>query len=112
MTFEEFQKVDLRVAKVLSAKRIPESSKLISIVVAAGDQDGASARNREIVAGIGKAYKPENLVGEQVVIVANIEPRQFAGRASEGMLLAAHDADGRPVVLTVPEAATPGSRIS
>lgn len=65
---------------------------------------------RQIVAGIGKAYTPENLIGKQIIIVANLEPRQLMGLESQGMLLAA-DSESGPVLLTPDKAVSAGSKI-
>ena|SRR3989344_5464092 len=119
MTIDEFQKVELRVAKVLAAERVEGSEKLIKLNV---QLDNAT---RQLVAGIGKAYAPEVLVGREIVVVANLDPRTFtikkadeaAGTAtvtleSQGMLLAAHSEDGSPVLLMPEREVPPGSTIS
>ncbi len=113
MTIDEFRNVDLRVAKVISAERIEGSDKLLKLHVQAGDRDDAGqAIARQIVAGIGKVYEPEALVGKRVVIVANLEPRKLLGFESRGMILAAHDEGGNPVIVSVAETAPAGSKIS
>lgn len=102
--FADFQKIHLRVAKILSAEKIEESDKLIRLQVDLGDE------KRQIIAGIGKTYQPGDLDGKEIVIVANLEPRKLMGYESQGMLLAA--SDGNPVVL-MPEKEVPaGSKIS
>ena len=100
-------KVRLQVAKVLAAEAIPKSKKLLKVTV----DDGAGERT--LVAGIARAYAPETLVGRSVVIVANLEKAKLMGVESNGMILAATDPDGRPVLLGVddPQAAPPGSRV-
>jgi len=92
---EDFLKVDLRVAKVLSAERVEGSEKLLKLKVSLGDEE------RTIVAGIAKYYSPEELVGKKIVIVANLQPRKIFGITSQGMLLAA--SDGENLSLVVPE---------
>jgi methionine--tRNA ligase beta chain len=84
-TFEEFKKLDLRVAKVLAAENIEGSEKLLKLRVDVGPEIG----ERQILAGIAKDYSPESLVGREIIIVANLEPRKMMGLESEGMLLAA-----------------------
>ncbi|OGZ54694.1 MAG: hypothetical protein A3B25_03120 [Candidatus Ryanbacteria bacterium RIFCSPLOWO2_01_FULL_48_26] len=120
MTIDEFKSVDLRVARVISAERIEGSEKLLKLQVHAGDiDDEGQAIARQIVAGIGKAYEPEALVGKSVVIVANLEPRKFTFRSdsgqvgfeSRGMILAAHDENGNPVIVSVSDVAPAGSKI-
>ena len=105
--FDDFMKVRLRVAKVLAAEAIPKSRKLLKVTV----DDGSGERT--LVAGIARAYPPETLVGRSVVIVANLEKAKLMGVESNGMILAATDPDGRPVLLGVddPAAAPPGSRV-
>ncbi len=113
ITIDDFVKVELKVAKVLSAERIEGSDKLLKLQINAGDADEAGvARNRQLIAGIGKAYAPETLVGKNIVIVANLQPRMLMGLESEGMILAATDlAVGTPVILTPAGDVAPGSKI-
>ncbi|TSC81719.1 MAG: methionyl-tRNA synthetase [Parcubacteria group bacterium Gr01-1014_19] len=111
MTFEEFSKTELRVAKILSAEKVEGSDKLLKLQLSAGDLDEAGQPvNRQIVAGIGKVYAPEILVGREIVIVANLEPRSLLGVESQGMLLAAKDENG-PVILIPEKEVAPGSKI-
>ena len=107
ISFDDFMKVQLRVAKVLAAEAIPKSKKLLKVTV----DDGAGERT--LVAGLARAYAPEALVGRSVVIVANLEKAKLMGVESNGMILAATDPDGQPVLLGVddPEAAPPGARV-
>ena len=113
MTIDEFKNVDLRVAKVISAERVNGSEKLLKLQVRAGDADDAGQPAvRQIIAGIGKQYAPEMLVGKNVVIVASLEPRMLMGLESRGMLLAAHSDTGDPVVVSVDGVVPEGSKIS
>ena len=107
ISFDDFMKVQLRVAKVIAAEAIPKSKKLLKVTV----DDGAGERT--LVAGIARAYAPETLVGRSVVIVANLEKAKLMGVESNGMILAATDPDGGPVLLGVddPAAAPPGARV-
>ena len=107
ISFDDFMKVQLRVAKVLAAEAIPKSKKLLKVTV----DDGTGERT--LVAGIARAYAPETLAGRSVVIVANLEKAKLMGVESNGMILAATDPDGGPVLLGVddPEAAPPGARV-
>ncbi len=112
MTIDEFLKVDLRVARVLGAERIAGSEKLIKLRLLAGDRNEAGEPlERQVVAGIGKAYEPEDLVGKEVIIVANLEPRKLMGEESQGMLLAASAEGELPVILTVEREIEPGAKI-
>src|SRR5258708_7081808 len=107
MTLEEFQKADLRVARIVQAERVEGSEKLLKLQLDTGPLD--EARGRQIVSGIAKQYAPEDLVGKQVVVIANLEPRTMMGFESRGMLLAAHGEQGEPVILTVEKEVPNGS---
>lgn len=112
MTLEEFEKADLRVAKVLVAERVAGSEKLVRLEVDAGERDDAgNSLKRQIVAGVGRVYAPENLVGRKIVVVTNLEPRKLMGIESNGMLLAASDEGGEPVALVPDKEVTPGAKI-
>lgn len=93
ISFDEFKKVELAVGEVLSAERVPDSDKLLKLAVSLGEE------KRQIIAGIGKSYEPNDLVGKKLVFVVNLEPRSLMGLESQGMILAARDNDGQPVVL-------------
>lgn len=88
-TFEDFKKIELKVAQILAAERIEKSEKLVKLQVNVGE-----AESRQIVAGIAKHYSPEELVGRKIVIVANLKPAKLMGELSQGMLLAASDESG------------------
>ncbi|MDO8571065.1 MAG: methionine--tRNA ligase subunit beta [bacterium] len=105
VTFEQFQEIDLRVVKILTAERVEASEKLLKLIVK--DSEG----ERIIVAGIGKAYEPEALIGKEIVIIANLEPRTLMGIESQGMLLAVSDTDGKPVILYPEREVPPGTRL-
>lgn len=94
ITYDDFAKIELRTAIVLSAERVEGSEKLLKLQLEVGSEQ------RQILAGIGKAYQPEALIGKTIIIVANLEPRKLMGQESQGMLLAADGGDG-PVILTV-----------
>ena len=104
ITIDEFMKIQLKTAKVLSAERVPKSEKLIKLQVSLG------AEQRQIVAGIGKKYEPDTLVGKTIVIVANLKPAKLMGIESQGMVLAAGDADVRGL-LTIQEEVDPGTKV-
>lgn len=105
INYEEFSKMELRVVEILSAERVEGSDKLLKLEVSLGDS------TRQIIAGIGKAYAPENLIGQKIVVIANLEPRQLMGLESQGMILAAKDSDGRPVLLKPEQDVPAGSSI-
>lgn len=106
-TYDEFTKLEFRAATVTAAERVEGSEKLLKLQVDLGEL-GA----RQIVAGVGKAYEPETLIGTQIIIVANLEPRMLMGNESNGMLLAARDGDGVPVLLRPERAVPAGSKIN
>jgi methionyl-tRNA synthetase len=95
ITIDEFAKVDLKVGQVLKADRVKGSHKLIKLQVDTGEM-------RQIVAGIGKTYAPEDLSGKKIVVVTNLQPAQLMGVESQGMLLAATDSNGT-LSLLIPE---------
>ena len=83
ITYEDFKKLDLRVAKIIEAERVENSEKLIKLQIDLGDE------KRQIIAGIGKFYSPEDLINKKIVVLCNLEPRTLMGLESNGMLLAA-----------------------
>jgi len=89
--YDEFAKVDLRAAKILAAEPVPKSSKLVRLRIDIGEE-------RTIVAGIGKDYKPEDLVGKSIIVVANLKPAKLMGVESHGMLLATDGIDGLTLI--------------
>lgn len=111
--FSDFQKVQLRVGTVRSAERVEGSEKLLRLSVECGDTNAEGAGvPRQILAGVGKQYTPEVLIGRQIVVVANLKPRQMMGLESQGMLLAAHDAEGGAILLMPDKDAPVGSHVS
>lgn len=93
ISFEEFKKIELRIAEVSTAERIENSDKLLRLEVSLGEEQ------RQIIAGIGQSYRPEDLVHKKIIIVANLEPRTLMSLESQGMILAARDQEGAPVIL-------------
>ncbi|MCI0342573.1 MAG: methionine--tRNA ligase [Planctomycetales bacterium] len=102
---EAFRSVELRVARVVAAERVPKADKLLKLRITLGTEE------RQILAGIAQHYAPENLVGSEVVVVANLAPAKIRGEVSDGMLLAASDGD-RVVVLRPETEVAPGSKVS
>jgi len=105
ITIDDFVKVELRVAQVLVAERIPKADKLLRLEVDLGYE------KRQILAGIAQFYEPEKLIGRKIVIVANLAPRKMRGLESNGMLLAASLPDGAPVLASFLEEAPLGARL-
>ncbi|MEX0714150.1 MAG: methionine--tRNA ligase [Pirellulales bacterium] len=106
MAFEEFAKVDLRVARVLAAEEVPKSKKLLRLTLSLGGDV-----RRTVFAGIKSAYRPEDLVGRLVICVANLAPRQMQFGSSEGMVVAAGPGGEEIFLLRPDEGAVPGQRI-
>ncbi len=94
ISIDDFKNVDLRVATVLSCQKVAKSEKLLKLQVSIG------LESRQIVAGIGQHYKPEDLVGEKIIVVANLQPAKLMGNESKGMLLAATEPSGKLVFVT------------
>lgn len=104
ITYDDFAKVELRVAKIIAAERVEKSDKLIKLQLEVGEE------KRQIVAGIGKAYEAAGLVGKEIIIVANLAPRALMGVESHGMLLAAGGAE-KPVLLTPEKEIESGAKV-
>jgi len=105
ISIDEFMKVDLRAARVLSAEDVPGAKKLIKLIV----DDGS--RHRTVFAGMRLTFEPKELIGKMVVLAANLQPRQMKWGVSEGMILAAGEDDRNVKLLQLPQDTQPGSRI-
>jgi len=106
IAIDDFAKIDLRVARILVAERIPKADKLLRLEVDLGYE------KRQILSGIAQWYTPEELIGRRIVVIANLAPRKMRGLESHGMLLAAsHGEDGKPVLATFNEEIALGSRL-
>ncbi|HUS28710.1 MAG TPA: methionine--tRNA ligase [Kofleriaceae bacterium] len=106
ITYDDFAKLDLRVGKVLSAVAVPKKDKLLHLQVDLGE-----GKPRSIIAGLALSYKPEALVGKNVIVVANLAPRKMAGLVSEGMILASGEGDSELGVSALDRDAAPGTRV-
>jgi methionyl-tRNA synthetase len=107
ISFEDFVKLDLRIARVTEASQHPNADKLLILKVDLGGE------TRQLVAGLRGYYEPQDLVGKLIVVVANLAPRKMRGEESQGMLLAASNQNQSQVVLLTPMAdIAPGSRVS
>ncbi len=104
ISFEDFKKLDLRVAKILAAERVPETEKLLTLKLDLGGEE------RQIVSGIAGEYAPEDLIGREIIVVVNLEPRNFKGIESQGMLLAS-ESDGKISLLQPDKDVSPGSPV-
>jgi methionyl-tRNA synthetase len=94
VSYEDFEKLDLRVAEILAAERVEGTDKLVKLQIDLGEE-------RQIVAGIAQNYTPEDLVGKKIIVIANLEPATIRGVESNGMLLAASDDEG--LALLIPD---------
>ncbi len=107
VTFDDFLKLDLRVARILEAKEHPNTDKLLILRIDLGTEQ------RQLVAGIRGYYQPADLVGKLIIVVANLAPRKMRGEESQGMLLAASSEDHAQVILlTTMSEIAPGSKVS
>lgn len=104
ITIDDFAKIDLRVATVVAAERVLKTDKLIKLQVKIGDEE------RTIVSGIAQHYEPENLIGKNVIVIANLKPAKLRGIESRGMVLAASDGEGNLVLADAPGIAS-GSKV-
>lgn len=114
ITIDDFLKVELRVARVLEAEEVEGSEKLLKLIVNVGEPSSAKAsegEKRQILAGIKKSYNPMDLIGKQIVVVANLQPRKMMGMESQGMVLAAHDEEGNAVLIAPFQETPNGSKL-
>jgi methionyl-tRNA synthetase len=103
--FNDFEKIELKVATILSAEKVEGADKLLELQIDLGNE------KRQLVAGIAEKYKPEKLKGMQIVVVANLEPKTIKGVESKGMLLAAV-VGSEPVLLKPDKAVPAGTKVS
>ena len=105
ITIEDFEKIDLRVVKVLECEPVKKAKKLLKLKVDLGGE------TRQVISGIAMHYKPEDLVGKNVVLVANLKPAKLRGEISEGMILAAAPSDDSELILVNPGDLKTGSQV-
>ncbi len=106
VTFDDFSKLDIRVGKVLAAEKMEKSNKLLKLTIDTG------VDKRTVLSGIAQHFSPEEIVGKQVTLIANLAPRKMMGIESQGMVLMAEDADGKLKLLQPSEVVFPGSVVS
>lgn len=106
IAFDDFAKLDLRVGTIVAAERVPKADKLLKLSIDIGEP-----QPRTVVSGIAMHYQPEQLPGQQVVLVANLEPRKMRGVESQGMVLMAEDAQGKLVFVQPKEVVGPGAEV-
>ena len=102
--FDDFNKLDIRIATILEAEPVPETDKLLKLKIDLGDEQ------RELVAGIAEDYKPEDIKGKQIPILTNLEPKTIKGIESQGMILAV-DIDNKAVLLHPDKKTANGAKI-
>ncbi len=105
INYEYFSQIDLRIGKVISAEKVENTDKLLKVMVDLGEEKPC-----QLVAGVAQQYAPEALIGKDMVVLVNLEPRTIRGVESFGMILAA-TVDGAPVILTTEKPVPPGSKI-
>ena len=93
ITFDDFQKLDIRMGEIVAAERVAGTDKLLKVTVNIGNE------TRQLVAGIAESYAPESVVGRKVPILTNLEPKTIRGVESQGMILCPSTSEGKPVLL-------------
>jgi methionyl-tRNA synthetase len=105
MNIEEFKKIDLRIGKIIEAEKVENSENLLRLEVDLGEEW------RQIVSGIASYYKPEELIGKEVIVVYNLESKIIKGIESQGMILAAEDKNQNIVLISPEKYIDPGSKV-
>jgi methionyl-tRNA synthetase len=106
ITIDDFKKVKLKVARVISAEKLEKSKKLLKLQIEVGEE------KRQLIAGVAEYYQPEDLVGKNIIVVANLQPAKLMGELSQGMMLAAKNADDGLCFLTTEKNMKSGSDVS
>jgi methionyl-tRNA synthetase len=105
ISIDTFKQLDLRVAEVMAAEKVPKADKLLKLKIRVGEEE------RQLVAGIAQHYSPEEIVGKKVVIVANLEPAKIRGLESQGMILAASTEDGKLSIVSPERDIASGAKV-
>ena len=111
ITIDDFARIELRVAQITLAERIPKADKLLRLEVNLGTRPDGTPEQRQILSGIAEFYPPEELIGRRIIVITNLAPRKMRGLESHGMLLAASEEGGKPFLATVPEGVPVGTRL-
>ena len=106
ITFDDFSKLDIRIGKVLAAEKMEKSNKLLKLTIDTG------VDKRTVLSGIAQHFSPEEMVGKQVTLIANLAPRKMMGIESQGMVLMAEDGDGKLKLVQTSDIVFPGSVVS
>jgi methionine--tRNA ligase beta chain len=104
ITFEDFKKLDIRIGKIVSAEKVKDTTKLLKLEI------DFSTEKRQLVAGIAESYEADQLIGKEIPVLMNLEPRSIRGVESQGMILAV-DVEGKPILLQPEKEVPPGSLI-
>ena len=104
ITFEDFSKIEIKIGKVISAEKVPETDKLLKLEVDFGEE-----KNRIIVSGIAHAISVEDIINKEIPFVTNLEPRTIKGIESQGMIMVAIGSEDNPVLLNPSKEVPPGS---
>lgn len=104
ITFKDFKKLEIKIGKIIFAERVEGTDKLIRLEIDLGTE------KRQLIAGMAEFFEPDYLIGKEIPILTNLEPRNFKGIESQGMILAV-DVDGKPVLLHPEKEVPPGSII-
>lgn len=104
ISFKDFKKLDIRIGTILEVERVEGSEKLLKLQIDMGQE------KRQLIAGIGKQYEPETLIGKQIPVLTNLEPKMMMGLESQGMILVA-DEEGKPVLLNPDKQVKNGSEV-
>lgn len=102
IAFDDFRKLEIRIGRIISAEKVEGADKLLKLQIDCGTE------SRQLVAGIAETYQPDRIVGREVPVLMNLEPRKIRGVESQGMILAA-DVEGKPVLLHPDGEVPPGS---
>jgi methionine--tRNA ligase beta chain len=104
INFDDFKKLDIRIGKIISAEKVEGTEKLLRLEIDLGTEQ------RQIVAGIAESYLPEQIVGKEIPLLVNLEPRKIRGIESQGMILAV-DVESKPILLHPEREVSPGSLV-
>lgn len=104
ITFDDFKKLDIRIGRIMSAEKVEGTEKLLRLEIDLGTEQ------RQVVAGIAESYQPDQIVGREIPLLVNLEPRKIRGIESQGMILAV-DVEGNPVLLHPEREVPPGSLV-
>ncbi len=106
LTFVDYAKLDLRIGTIVSAEKVEKADKLLKLSIDIGE-----ASPRKVISGIAKHFTPDQVVGQQVILVANLEPRRMRGVESQGMVLMAEDSSGKLVFVQPAQVLPPGGEV-